>query len=208
MVGRVVAVVLTGPLCVLSTIGALAVPGRVIVGWVLLGAAVGLVVAVGAPRLPRGRSGPAPLVGVATAAAFVTACLMVAGLLATAGGGLAATVLVLLVAGGLWAGYHRRTVAPTASEPPDVAPPRPAPPQPAAPAPVTDMATEDLCVAWRRSYFLLILAADEQARRLVVQRRQDFLDEIERRDRRGFLCWLRSGAQAGSDPGPYLTPRN
>jgi hypothetical protein len=103
----------------------------------------------------------------------------------------------LLVVVGLGASYHRRAPAPAAAEPHAV--PRSPPP------PVADMATEDLCVAWRRSYFLLHLAVDERTRRLVVQRRQDFLDEIERRDRRGFLRWLDSGAKAGSDPAPYLT---
>jgi hypothetical protein len=104
---------------------------------------------------------------------------------------------VLLVAVGLGVSYRRRAPAPAAAEPHPL--PRSQPP------PVADMATEDLCVAWRRSYFLLHLAVDERTRRLVVQRRQDFLDEIERRDRRGFARWLDSGAKAGSDPAPYLT---
>jgi hypothetical protein len=207
MVGRVVAVAgLLGPVCVLATIGALTVPGAILIGWVLLGAGAGVLVAFGAPRLPHRRateSGPDLLAGAATAVAFVIACLVVVGLLTTVGGGLTATVLVLLVAGGVGAGYHRRRPAPSAGPEPHSVP-APAP----APVPVADMATEDLCVAWRRSYFLLFLATDEPAHQLVVQRRQDFLDEIERRDRRGFLRWLDSGAKPGSDPSPYLTTRN
>ncbi|WP_329045786.1 hypothetical protein OG738_29805 [Amycolatopsis sp. NBC_01488] len=197
---------LVGPVCVLATIGALTLPGNVLIGWVLLGAGAGLLVAVGAPRFRPGRvtaSGPDLRLGAATASAFVTACLVIAGLLTTVGGGLTAIVLVLLVVGGVWAGYHRRPAPSVSPEPHSVSAPRPA-----ARVLVADMATEELCVAWRRSYFLLLLAADGPARRLVVERRQDFLDEIERRDRRGFLRWLDSGAQAGSDPGPYLTTRN
>jgi hypothetical protein len=198
--------VLIGPVSALAAIGALTLPGDVLFGWILLGAGAGILVAFGASRLRPGRataSGPDLPVGVAAAAAFVTACLVLAGLLATVGGALTATVLVLLVAGGLAAGYHHRVAPPTAPEPHDPSAPRPVPP-----VPVADMATEDLCVAWRRSYFLLVLATDEPARRRVVQRRQDFLDEIERRDRRGFLRWLDSGAKAGSDPSPYLTTRS
>jgi hypothetical protein len=205
MVGRWVVAVLIGPVSALAAIGALTLPGDVLFGWILLGAGAGILVAFGASRLRRGRetaNGPDLPLGAATAAAFVTACLVLAGLLATVGGALTATVLLLLVAGGLGAGYHR-VAPPTAPGPRDHSIPRPVPP-----VPVADMATEELCVAWRRSYFLLLLATDEQARRRVVQRRQDFLDEIERRDRRGFLRWLDSGAKAGSDPSPYLTTRS
>lgn len=198
--------VLIGPVSALAAIGALTLPGDVLFGWILLGAGAGILVAFGASRLRRGRdaaNGPDLPVGAATAAAFVTACLVLAGLLATVGGVLTATVLVLLVAGGVGAGYRHRAAPSTAPEPHDRSVPRAV-----SPVPVADLATEDLCVAWRRSYFLLLLATDEQARRRVVQRRQDFLDEIERRDRRGFLRWLDSGARAGSDPGPYLTTRS
>ncbi|MDT7797070.1 MAG: hypothetical protein QOI78_503, partial [Actinomycetota bacterium] len=79
----------------------------------------------------------------------------------------------------------------------------PAPPS----VPVAEMGTEELCAAWRRSYFQLRLATDPRAFRQVVQRRQSYLDELERRDRRGFRRWLDSGARAGGDPGPYLTTR-
>ncbi len=206
MVGRLVAVVLIGLVSALATIGALTLPGDVLFGWILLGAGAGILVAFGASRLRRGRetaSGPDLVMGAVTAAAFVTTCLAIVGLLVTVGGGLTAAVLLLLVAGGVGAGYHHRVVPPTVPEPHDGTAPRPLPP-----VPVADLATEDLCVAWRRSYFLLLLAKDERARRLVVQRRQDFLDEIERRDRSGFLRWLDSGAKAGSDPSPYLSTRS
>ncbi|WP_284746339.1 hypothetical protein [Amycolatopsis sp. RTGN1] len=203
MTGRVVVVGLIGPVCVLATIGALILPWDILAGWLLLGAGAGLLVAFGAPRLPRGRlsaSGPDLLAGAATATGFLLVCLVVAGLRNTVGGGLTAAVLILLVVAGLVASHRRRAT------PPVTAGRHAAPvPRSVTPLPVADMATEDLCVAWRRSYFLLHLATDEQARRLVVQRRQDFLDEIERRDRLGFVRWLDSGAKPGSDPAPYLT---
>jgi hypothetical protein len=146
--------------------------------------------------------------GVVAAAAFVAAYLVIAGLLAALGGGLTAAVLILLAVAGLRAGHRDRPglrdAPPAAPKPYDVLT---SATLPAPSVAVADMATEDLCVAWRRSYFLLFITADDSAHQVVVQRRQDFLDEIERRDPRGFLRWLDSGAKAGSDPAPYLTAR-
>lgn len=78
---------------------------------------------------------------------------------------------------------------------------------PPAPRPVAELSTGDLCAAWRRSYFQLLVARDAATRRSTVERRQDYLDELERRDPRGFVRWLHSGARAGSDPGPFLDTR-
>jgi hypothetical protein len=100
----------------------------------------------------------------------------------------------LLVVVGLGVSYHRRAPAPAAAEPHAV--PRSPPP------PVADMATEDLCVAWRRSYFLLHLAVDERTRRLVVQRRQDFLDEIERRTAAGSSAGSTAARRPAAIPLP------
>jgi hypothetical protein len=62
-----------------------------------------------------------------------------------------------------------------------------------------------LCTGWRRSYFQLLVARDTADRPRLVQRRQDYLDEIERRDPRGFRRWLAGDARAGGDPRPYRT---
>jgi len=213
MTARVAGMVLLVPVCVLAVIGAANTSADALIGWSLLGLGAGILVAVGAPRLRRGRqvgvSGPDLPLGVAAAATFVTVCLAIAGMLAAFGGGLTTVVLLLLAVSGLWAGNHYR---PRAREVP-VAGPDPhdvlaAVTLPASPTLAADMGTEELCMAWRRSYYQLVLATDEPARRLVVQRRQDFLDEIERRDGRGFRRWLDSGARAGGDPGPYLTTRS
>ncbi|MCR6481784.1 hypothetical protein M8542_03035 [Amycolatopsis sp. OK19-0408] len=196
------AVGLLGPACALATIGALALPWDVLAGWLLLGGSAGLLVAFVVPLLARGdagRSGPELPVGLATAAAFVLFWLIVAGLRTIVGGGLTVAIVVLFVVAGLGAGYRYLATLPAAAEPAGSSVPRA--------VPVAEMATDELCLAWRRSYFLLLLAADLQARRLVVERRQVFLDEIERRDRSGFLRWLADGARAGGDPAPYLTTR-
>jgi hypothetical protein len=68
-----------------------------------------------------------------------------------------------------------------------------------------DLATDELCVAWRRSYLELLRAVDEPTRQRVVVQRQEYLDELERRDSLGFARWLDSGARAGSDPRRFLT---
>jgi hypothetical protein len=204
MAARVAGLLLVVPAGVLAVIGAAVTTTNALIGWSLAGSAAGVLVAFVAPRLRRGRrrqpSGPDVRAGVAAAAAFLAGYLLLAGLATVFGGGFAVAVVVLLAVAG-WS-FRRRTrpVVPKTSavvKPLDVFPG----------APVAGMATEELCTAWRRSYLHLLLATDERTHRLVVQRRQDFLDEIERRDRRGFLRWLDSGARAGSDPGPYLTTR-
>jgi hypothetical protein len=209
MVARMLLVVLTG---FLAAIGAIHTPADALIGWSLAGVAAGVLIAFGAPRFRRGRqvgrSGPDLAAGVATAAAFVAGCLAIAGLLAAFGGGVTAAVLLVLAVFGLWAGNRRRRVyreVPAAApDPHDVLA---AVTLPASTAPVADMGTEELCAAWRRSYFQLRLTTDPHTFRQVVARRQSYLDEIERRDGRGFRRWLDSGARAGGDPGPYLTTR-
>jgi hypothetical protein len=42
----------------------------------------------------------------------------------------------------------------------------------------------------------------------LARTRERYLDEIERRDPRGFARWLSSGARAGSDPATFLTTRD
>ena len=69
------------------------------------------------------------------------------------------------------------------------------------------MTDHELCLAWRRSSLVLgrLLRTpqlDEQA--ATVATRQEYLDELERRDRAGFTRWLHAGARPASDPRRYL----
>lgn len=68
----------------------------------------------------------------------------------------------------------------------------------------TEMSTRHLCLAWQRSYFVLLQVPGPARGELVVQR-AGLLDEIERRDPEGFGRWLEDGARPSSDPGRYLT---
>jgi hypothetical protein len=61
-----------------------------------------------------------------------------------------------------------------------------------------------LCWAWRSSHELLARIHDVDARTRVVTLRQEYLDEMERRDARGFHEWLEV-ARGASDPEVFLT---
>jgi hypothetical protein len=61
-----------------------------------------------------------------------------------------------------------------------------------------------LCLAWRRSYLTLRQPLSLASRLLVVKRRQELLDELERRNPSGFTAWLDSGARAAGDPRRYI----
>jgi hypothetical protein len=62
-----------------------------------------------------------------------------------------------------------------------------------------------LCLAWRHSYPLLSAACSAQDRLVVVQRRQEYLDELHRRSPQGLAAWVAAGGRASSNPLPYLT---
>ena len=62
----------------------------------------------------------------------------------------------------------------------------------------------NLCFAWRRSYLALQRSLSLHARLRIVERRQEFLDEFEQRNPRGFSAWLASGARAAGDPSKYI----
>lgn len=65
----------------------------------------------------------------------------------------------------------------------------------------------ELCLAWRASSAALELASSDLTKQAeLVTARQNYLDELERRDPPGFQCWLADGARPDSDPGPYLRP--
>ncbi|MHA6783505.1 hypothetical protein ACVGOW_21325 [Pseudonocardia saturnea] len=66
------------------------------------------------------------------------------------------------------------------------------------------LTTAQLCVAWQRSYFVLLSLPVDGARGEVVAFWGRLLDEIESRDPDGFTRWLATGARASSDPGRYL----
>lgn len=66
------------------------------------------------------------------------------------------------------------------------------------------LSTQQLGLAWRLSFWDLERATSCRAQIVVVQLRQAYLDELERRDPDAVRCWLASGADAATDPTRYF----
>lgn len=157
----------------------------------------------------------------AMAAAAVTVLSMVtAGLVALLGDVAAPVIAMVLVAAGVWAWHRGRSWRGRAFTTPETPQPGPAhphntarhAPQPGSPPvrlPVIatgSASTTELCVTWRRTYWLLHdLPPVCPDRDVVIEVRGRLLDEFERRDPDGFGRWLDSEPRAGSAPGRYLT---
>jgi hypothetical protein len=62
---------------------------------------------------------------------------------------------------------------------------------------------DQLCEAWRSSTAALH-GGSTQRRNRIVERRQQYLDEFERRNPKGLRVWLASTETAACDPGVYL----
>ena len=71
-------------------------------------------------------------------------------------------------------------------------------------ASLTDAA---LCAAWNASCRELRRSPSSSADLKIVQARQTYLDEMERRNPHGLLAWFASGANATGDPAPYVLRR-
>ena len=61
-----------------------------------------------------------------------------------------------------------------------------------------------LCMAWRRSYVVLQRTHTAATRLHVVEVRQAYLDELERRNSLGLSAWLASGARAAGNPSRFI----
>jgi hypothetical protein len=75
------------------------------------------------------------------------------------------------------------------------------------PAPET-LDDSELCWAWRRSYVALQQSRSSATRLRIVQARQAYLDELERRNAAGLSAWLDSGARAAGDPTRFILHRS
>jgi hypothetical protein len=72
------------------------------------------------------------------------------------------------------------------------------------PAPVTLLPISVLGSEWSRTTAALTHRLQPAARQAVVRRRQEILDELERRDPASFAHWLAAGAATDSDPASFL----
>jgi hypothetical protein len=73
--------------------------------------------------------------------------------------------------------------------------------------PVTALSTEELGSEWLESTAALAGRLDPGVRGAIVLRRQDALDELERRDPEGFLRWLTTGTGLDRDPAAFVRGR-
>jgi hypothetical protein len=139
------------------------------------------------------------------AAATVAALLVLSGT-AVLGG----TLVTLLVAGaGVAAGLalwlprtRRRPVSGAVARAPFPAPPAWQPEFPL--PPVSTLSTGELGREWVRTTTALSGGLAPRTRQAIVARRQETLDELERRDPAGFARWLAGAPLADSDPSGHL----
>lgn len=73
--------------------------------------------------------------------------------------------------------------------------------------PVLGMSTPALGREWVRTSRALAVEHAPLARAELVRRREEALDELERRDPAGFARWLAEGATVDSDPAAYVSGR-
>ena len=181
----------------LAVVGGLALrpPGLVAVG---LAAVVSACLAAGVARESR-RGNPAVVDAAWKAGVATVGVLLVLSGTAVLGG----AVLTLLVAGaavGTWTVVwlvRSRGAGIGVASPTAVAPAR----RPAAPLPpVSSLSTADLGREWVRTTTALSGPLDARTREAIVVRREQTLDELERRDPDGFARWLSGLPLAGSDP--------
>jgi hypothetical protein len=139
---------------------------------------------------------------------------LVVGLTVLAGGAGAAAVsgLAVVTAGAVWRLKARRARH-TGRGAPGPAPVMGAgDPVPVLPAlllspsqpPVCGLPTAVLGSEWLQTTAVLASPLETAARQAIIRRRQETLDELERRDPAGFARWLGAGATMDSDPATFV----
>jgi len=77
-------------------------------------------------------------------------------------------------------------------------------PRPADLPPVGMLTTDQLGREWLEGTATLAAQLEPAVRTAMVRRRQEALDELERRDPEGFLRWLTTGPVLDRDPAPFV----
>jgi hypothetical protein len=149
-----------------------------------------------------------------SAAATVAVIVLVTGVVVLAGGVVAALVsgLALVVGGALYvrkARLARRSGAQARGAAPLTGAGNRAPVLAASwvsliQPPVSLLGTSDLGSEWLRTTSALASPVEPATREQIIKRRQETLDELERRDPAGFARWLAAGAAGDSDPATFV----
>ena len=202
------ALLTSGALAVVGGL-ALGVPGLIGVG---LAATLAGCTAAGIAREAPDRSRGSALEAAVWAAGWTAGVVLVVAGVSTVAGGAVAAVLVLaaLTAVALrWGrGERVRAASPgtrgTAAEVVrlPVGPPHPGLAGDSRMLPVTALSTRALGEEWLRTTAALAGRLSAAARASLVGRREEVLDELERRDPAGFARWLVAGA--ASDPADFV----
>jgi len=190
----------------LAVVGGLAVGGPGLVGTGLAAALAGCTAAGIAREAPARTRGSALEAAVWAAGWTAGVVLVVAGVSTVAGGAVAAVVVlaVLAVVALRWGRGQRRRTTPSAGEVVrlPVGPAHAGLPVDTRMLPVSALSTRALGEEWLRTTAALAGRLSPVARASLVGRREETLDELERRDPDGFARWLANGP--GSDPAEYV----
>jgi len=201
---------------VVAFAGGIALSGSGLVASMVAGAVAAALAAGVARESSRGSRAAVVDAAWKAAAGTVVGLLLVSGLVVLAGGVVATLVTGLALAGalGLWLlrGRHRPGAA--AGHRPVAGRPRPAaaPPAPLSSVrgsgsergllPVSVLPTPVLGREWLHSTAALAGRLEPRVRQLIVRRREEALDELERRDPDGFARWLAAGPS--TDPSRFV----
>jgi hypothetical protein len=202
---------------VVGVAGGLALRGPEIVAVGVAGVLAGCMAAGITRETPVGSRRRSTFEAAASAGAVtVGVLLLIAGITALAGGAvtfltvLGAVVSVLVVR----ATRGRRPTVPSAAGDRTTTPRHPSAAPPARPQGTADLAgllppvavltTSELGQEWTRTSAVLAGHLDPATREALVVRRQEALDELERRDPAGFDRWLADGPTLSSDPAGYV----
>jgi hypothetical protein len=195
--------------------GGLALRGPEIVAVGVAGVLAGCMAAGIARESPaRTRSRSTLETAASVGATTVGILLILAGIAALAGGAVTALAVMGALMIGLVVRLTRgrgpaarsaadRAVAPRHASTDRIAHPRTAELASLLP-PVAVLTTAELGQEWTRTTAVLAGPLDPAAREALVARREEMLDELERRDPAGFARWLRAGPTLSSDPAGYV----
>ena len=195
--------------------GGLALQGPELVAVGVAGVLAACMAAGIARETPAGaRSRSAVEAAAFAGAATVGVLLLLAGIAALAGGAAAFLVVVTVLVGLFVVRLVRVRGTAARSGPGLTAPlPHPAAAQPAGPStelagllpPVAVLPTAALGQEWLRTNAILAGRLGAAARASLVARREEALDELERRDPAGFARWMAAGPTLSSDPAGYVS---
>jgi hypothetical protein len=191
-----------GLLCggAVAVAGGLALRGPELVAVGVAGMLAGCM-AAGIVRETPGAHRRSTIEAAATAgAAAVLALLVLAGIAALAGG--AAATLTLVV--GVLATLATRVALGRRAGSPDGRRSAPVVIQSATGRPVAVLSTPELGQEWLRTTGVSAGPLEPAVRQAILLRRQETLDELERRDPVGFRRWLASGPALVSDPAEFV----